>query len=129
MHRVRDIAQRVDDQLIEIVQQRERGIRNGAEVRQVGGAAKAEAEDFHVAVQKRNRSEREAQKPEGRLRFKKGDAGNRAELGLAVEYVGKRAADDAESFLVGVNRERGLLSKVVGSNVVEAHDVIAMAVR
>jgi len=50
------------------------------------------------------------------------------ELGLAVEYVGKGAAEDAESFLVGVNRQRSLLAEIVRANIIEAHNVIGVPV-
>jgi len=45
VHGMWRIAQRVDDEIVEILEKRNGRFRDGAEVREISGAAKAEAED------------------------------------------------------------------------------------
>ena len=127
MHGVRNIAQRIKNQLIEIVQQRKRRIGNGAEVGQVSSPAKAEAENLHVAVQQRNGKKLDAQQFERRGRFVERDARNGAELGLAVEHISERAANDLKRFFVRINRQRDLLPQIVRTNIIESHNVISVS--
>src|SRR5437868_10777467 len=62
------------------------------------------------------------------LDFAKLNAGNGAQGRAAVEYVGKRAANYSEGFLVAVHGQRGLLTNVERANVVESENVIGVAV-
>lgn len=128
MHGVRNVAQSVEDKFIEIVQESERGIRDGTEVGEVSSTAKAESENFHVAVEKGNWRELDAEEIEGRFGLVEIDTGNGTEFRFAVENVGEGAAEDLEGFFVGVDVERDLLAKIIGTNVVETHDVIGVAV-
>src|SRR5579863_6661788 len=101
MHGMWNIAQSVEDQFIEIVQQCQRGIGDGTEVGEIGRAAKAEAENFHVAVEQRNGNKLDPQKFERFRSLVKCDARNGAEPGLAIENIRERAADDLKSLCVG----------------------------
>ena len=128
VHRMRRVAEGVEDELVKIGEEGERGVRNGAEVGDISGTSEAEAENFHVAVNQRNRRDFDAEKIEGRGCFAEGDAGNRAELGFAVEDVGEGALNGAEGFRVSENGKRNLLAEVVWADVVKTHDVVGVPV-
>jgi len=57
---MRNIAEGVDDQIIQIFQQRCGGWRQGTEIGEVSGAAKAKTENLEVAVQQWNGDKLEA---------------------------------------------------------------------
>ena len=57
---VRPVAQRVDDQRVDAVEQRPRRVVEAVAVGQVGEAAEAEAEDRHLAVPQRHRHDAHA---------------------------------------------------------------------
>src|SRR5580704_5127534 len=122
-----NIAQNVEDEFIKTVQECERRMGEGSEVGEIGGSAKAEAENFHVAVQQRNGNKLDAQKFERFRSLVKCDARNRTQLGLTVEDIRERASDNLKSLLVGVNRHRNLLPQIIGTNIIESHNVISVA--
>ena len=128
VHGMGNVAECIEDQFVEILQQSEGGVGKGAEVGEVGGAAEAVAEDFEVAVEKRDGSEGDAEKLEGLADFAKGDTGNGAELGETVEDVREGAAQGLEGGSVGIDGKNGVLAEVVRADVVEAHDVVGVSV-
>src|SRR5712664_1193221 len=52
MHGMRNIAQSIQDQLVESLEQRHRGVGNLAEVCEISGPPEAETENFHVSVER-----------------------------------------------------------------------------
>jgi len=128
VHGMRNIAESVDDEVVEVFKERHGGFREAAEIGQIRGAAEAEAQDIHFAVEERHGNDGDAEKLEGSFDFVEDDAGNRAEGGLGVKNVGKGAADHAEGFLGAVDGDSGALADVEGANVVKALDVIGVAV-
>ena len=128
MHGMGNIAKGVDDEVVEIFEERDGGIGKAAEIGEIGGATKAETEDFHFAVEQGNGDERNTEKFEGAFDFVEKDAGDSAESGLVVKDVGESAADDAECFRGTVDGHGSALADVEGANVVEAEDVIGVAV-
>ena len=79
-------------------------------------------------MNERNGRDLDAEEIEGIVGLAERDAGNGAEFGLAVEDVSEGASDGVVSFAVGENGERDLLAEIIGTNIVEAHDVIGVAV-
>ena len=57
---MRNIAEGVDDQVIQIFEQRCGGWRKGTEIGEIGGAAEAKTEDFEIAMQQRDGDKLEA---------------------------------------------------------------------
>src|SRR5436309_919382 len=121
---MRSVTQGIENQLVETLQQRHGGIRNLAEVRQVGRAAKAKTQNFHVAVEHGYGSEGDAKQFERTIGDVELHAGHGAERGLVIEDVGENAADDAKGFFVAVDRKRGTLTEIERANVVKAKDVV-----
>jgi len=128
VHGMRNIAEGIDDEIVDVFEERDGGFGKAAEIGEICGAAKAEAEDVHFAVEERHGNDGNAEKLEGASDFVEDDAGDGAEGGLGVEDVGKGAANRAEGFLGAVDGQSGALADVEGANVVEALDVIGVAV-
>jgi len=128
VHGMGNIAESVEDEVVEAFEKRGGGVGEAAEICEIRGAAEAETEDVHFAVEERHGNDRNAEKLEGAFDFVEDDAGNGAERGLGVEDVGEGAADYTESFLGTVNGHGGALTDVEGANVVEALNVIGVAV-
>jgi len=85
MHGMRNIAEGVDDEVVEVFEERHGGFRKAAEIGEISGAAKAEAEDVHFAVEERHGNDGSAKKLEGAFDFVEDHAGNGAEGGFVVE--------------------------------------------
>src|SRR5208337_4959999 len=128
VHGMRDIAESVDDEVVEVFEERHGGFGEAAEIGEIRGAAEAETEDVHFAVEERHGNDGNAEKFKGAFDYMEDDAGNGAEGGLGIKNVGKGAADDAEGFLGAVDGHGSTLADVEGANVVEALDVIGVAV-
>ena len=128
VHGMGNIAEGVDDEVVEVFEEGYGGFGEAAEIGEIRGAAKAEAEHVHFAVDERHGNDGNAEKLERAFDFVKDDAGNGAERRPGVKDVGKGAADDAEGFLGAVNRHRDALADVERANVVKALDVIGVAV-
>jgi hypothetical protein len=128
VHGMRNIAESVDDEVVNIFEERQGGFGEAAEIGEIRGAAEAETEDVHFAVEERHGNDGNAEKLEGAFDFVEDDAGESAEGGLGVKNVGKGTADHAESFFGAVDGHGGTLADVEGANVVEALDVIGVAV-
>ena len=129
MHRVRNVAKRVEDKIVEVFEERNAGFREPAEVGQVRRAAEAEAEDVHFAVEKRDRDERDAQKRERAIDLVKFDAGDAAERGLVVKDIRENATEDAERVVGSVDWNGGFLAIAVRTKIVEAKNVVGVAMR
>jgi len=128
VHGMRNIAESVEDEVVEVFEKRHGGFGKAAEIGEIRGAAKAEAEHVHFAVEERHGNDGNAEKLEGAFDFVEDDAGDGAERGLVVKNVGEGAADYTEGFLGAVDGHGGALADVEGANVVEALDVIGVAV-
>ena len=128
VHRVRSVAQGVDNEIVEISEERGGSLRQGAEVSEIGGAAKAKAEDFEVAVLERDGHKLDAHQFERGVHDMQINAGDAALRGCAVKNVGKGAAQYAEGFFRAVDRERRFLADVERANVVEPEDVVGVVV-
>jgi len=128
VHGMRNIAEGVEDEVIEVLEKGSGGFGEAAEIGEIRGAAEAEAEHVHFAVEERHGNNGNAEKLEGAFDFVQDDAGNGAEGGLGVEDVGEGAANHAEGFLGAVDGHGGALADVEGANIVEALDVIGVGV-
>jgi hypothetical protein len=125
---MRNIAEGVEDEVVEVFEERQGGFGEAAEIGEIRGAAKTEAEDVHFAVEERHGNDGNAEKLEGAFDFVEDDAGNGAERGLGVEDVREGAADRTKGFCGAVHWQSGALADVEGANVVEPLDVIGVAV-
>jgi hypothetical protein len=128
VHGMRDIAEGVENEVVETFEQSGRGRRQGAEIGEVGSAAEAKTEDFEIAVAQGHGDDWHAKKLEGAVDDVEGDAGDGAERRRFIEDVRKCAAEDLEGFFGTVHGDCALLADVEGANVVEAEDVVSMAV-
>jgi len=99
-----------------------------AEVSEISGIREAEAKDFHVSVDERDRDKRQAEELNWISDGFESDAGDGAERWLVIESVGKCATQDLKSFLVTVDGERNPLANVERANIVETEDVVGVAV-
>jgi hypothetical protein len=84
---------------------------------------------LHFPVEQRDRDEGNAEEDERAVDFAKFDTGNAAERGTRVEDVRKDAADYAEGVFGGVDRDGAFLAKIVGTQIVEAQDMVGVAMR
>jgi len=128
VHGMGNIAESVEDEVVEVLEKGSGGFGKAAEIGEIRGAAEAEAEHVHFAVEQRDGNDGDAKKLEGAFDFVEDDAGEGAEGGPGVEDVGEGAADHTEGLLGAVDRHGGALANVEGANVVEALDVIGVAV-
>src|ERR1700730_2547127 len=125
---MRDIAQGIYDQVIQIFEECGRGVWQRAEVGKISRTAKAKAEHFQIAMPQRHGNDLHAHQLERAIDDVKVHAGNSALRGRFIEHIGKGATNHAKSFFRAVDRQRGFLANVEGANVVEAEDVVGMAV-
>jgi hypothetical protein len=123
-----NIAEGIEDEVVDIFKERHGGFGEAAEIGEIRGAAEAEAQYVHFAVEERHGNDGDAEKLEGAFDFVEDDAGNGAEGRPGVKNVGEGAADRAEGLLGAVDGQSGALADVEGTNVVEALDVIGVAV-
>jgi len=79
-------------------------------------------------VQQRHRHERHSQLLERTVDAVQLDARNRAQRGPAVKNIRKRPPNDLERFFRAVHRQRRSLPNIKWTNIVEAQDVIRVAV-
>src|SRR5882762_2691367 len=126
---MRNITESVQDQFVETLQERHRGVRNVAEVGEIGGTSEPEAEDFHLAVQQRHGNKRDAEKLERAMDGVQRNARHGAERWFVIEYVCKHAPDDIKRFFVAVDRQRRALTDIERANVIKTEDVVGMAMR
>src|SRR5258708_30816776 len=124
-----NIPEGVQHELIETVEERHRRVGNFAEVGEIGGTPKAEAENFHIAVAQGHRDKWDTQEFNGALHGDQGDAWHGAERRLVIEDVRKHAPDNAKGFFIAIYRQRRPLADIAGTNVVEAGNVVGTAVR
>src|SRR5258708_4991394 len=129
MHVMGDIPEGVQNQFIETFKQGHRSVWNLAEVGKIGGAPKAEAENFHIAVEQRHRDKWDAEKFNGALHGDQGDARHGAERRLVIEDVRKHSPYNAKCFFIAVDRQRRPLAYIEGADVVETENVVGVAVR
>ena len=128
VHRMRHIAEGVENKVVKAGEGREGRVGDGTKVSDVSSAAETKAENLHVAMDEGNRRDTEAEEVERSGGFAEGDAGDGAEFGFVVEDVGEGALDGAKGFGVGEDGKGDLLTKIVGTNVIETHDVVGVAV-
>ena len=124
------MAQRIKDEDVESLDERPRLIRHAAAIGQVGEVAEAKAEDLSRAVDERHRLKADGADVER--------AGDGVELNLRqpaalvgrrVEHVEERAPQALAGGGVGITGNRALLHLAEAARIVQAHDVIGVAVR
>lgn len=128
MHWMRGVTKSIQDEHVEILQQRNRRFRHGAEIGEVSCVAEAEAEDRDVPVNERNRGDGGSEQLNWAIDEIDLYERHGAELWLAIEYVGKSIAENLKSFLARKNRECRALPHVEGTNVVEPENVVGVGV-
>ena len=97
-------------------------------VGEISGATKAEAENFHVAMEEGHGNEWNPEKLARALDGVQDYTRYGTKRGLVIKNVGKDAADNAKCLFVAVNRERGALANIEGAYVVKTEDVVSVAV-
>src|SRR5882724_11296792 len=129
VHGMRRVAERIEDEFVEVFEQSDGRFRDGAEVRQIRSVAKAKTQNAQIAVNQRNWRDGCAEKFDRAVNVIDFDEWNRADFRFSVEDVRKRAAQDVKCFGVRENRQRGFLAHVERANVVEAENEIGVGVR
>src|ERR1700730_10542542 len=125
---MRNVAQRVDDEIVQIGEERSRGLRQRAEIGEIRGAAKTKAEHFEIAMQQRNRNNLDAHQFERAVDNVAVDTRDGALRGRVIKNVRESAANHAKRLFRTVDGQRSFLANVVGTNVVEPKDVVGVAV-
>src|SRR5258707_12259376 len=125
---MRDVAQCVDDQIVQAFEERGRRVRQGTEIGEIGGAAKAKAEHFEVAVQQGDGNNLRAHQLKWAIDDVEVHARDGALRGSVIEDVREGAAKHAKRFFRAVHGQGGFLADVEGANVVEAEDVFGVGV-
>src|SRR5260370_17343444 len=113
MHGKGDYPENVQHHFIETFQQRNGRVWNFAEVREIGGTAKAETQNFHFPVQQGHGDKRDAEKfngaPDG---FERND-GHGTESRLVVKNEGNNAPEISKRIFISVIGQRFSLSYLV----------------
>jgi hypothetical protein len=121
------VAEGVEDEIVKVFEKGNGGFRKAAEIGEIRGAAEAEAEDIQFAVKKRHGNDGNAEKLERAFDFVEDDTRDGAQRGPGVEDVREGAADNAESFFGTIDGNSRALADIERANVVEALDVIGVA--
>ncbi len=129
MHGMRRIAQRVQDHVVEILQQRQRRFRYRIKIREIRAASEAEPKHGHFAVHQRNGRNLHSQQLERAVDFFQDYAGHRAQFRFSVERVGKSLAHNVKRLLISVYRHGLRTAKSQRPQIIESHYVVGMAVR
>jgi len=129
---VRVMPQRVDDQHVEVLQQRQAYFWNVAHVGEIGGGAEAIAGDLQPSMGHRNPLEAGAEQFDASSRSwidaVNLDAGAGGIAVFFAEGVLEDAFDIGRGDLIGVDRQVSFGVKAEGAQIVEAHDVVGVAV-
>lgn len=127
--RVGFVAEGVEEEDVEILEEFERGVWDVVVVRQIGEFAEAESVNGHGAVEERDGDDGFSKEIEGSagegLDSEMGAAGFLFAIG---EDVLEDAADDVEGVGAAVDGDVGLLPEIKGADIVEAEDVVGVAV-
>lgn len=101
---MRRLAQRVDDDGVEVFKQGQARVRDDAHIGEVGCVAEAETSDFQLAVKKGDALEGGSVNGDGLMAFKTmhANAGPRRILGLSRKRVVEYFFDDAGTGLIGI---------------------------
>src|SRR5580704_15604738 len=125
---MRDVAKRIEDEMVESAEERLGRLGNRAEICEVGGVAETKTEDVARAVHGGNGSEFDSQQRERTVYRVQIYAGQRTVGGRIVKDVRERFLQHTQRGFSGINRNRGFLFQVVGANVVEAEDMVGVRV-
>src|ERR1700730_3770257 len=128
MHRMRNVAKRVENEFVKVFEQGGGRIWQRTEIRKIGRAPKTKSKHPEFTVQQRNGHNRNSDKFHSTVQDVEFYARNGAERRPVVKHIGKRAPQDVERLLRAVDRQRRLLANIERANVVEAEDMVRMAV-
>src|SRR5579859_2894065 len=128
MHGMRRVAKSIQDEHVEILQQGNGRFGHGAEIGEIGGVAKTEAENRDVAMNEWNRSDCSSEQANRAVDQIDCDKRHRTEFGLAVKDVGESAAQNLKSFFARKNGKRRTLAHIEWANVVESENVVGVSV-
>src|SRR6516165_6420239 len=125
---MRLVAESVQNKNVQILEQRQGSLGDGAEIGHVGGIAKAEAQDGQVAVQDGYGNQPlspEVKRAVDKLRVELGDS----PIGIRlVKDVLVDAADALHGPAVGVNGNRHVLPEVKDADIIQSEDVVGVLV-
>lgn len=124
-------AEGVENEDVEVPEERQAGFGDGAHVGEIGGGAEAEAGDLEVAMEDGHALEGDAEDFGGLGIFEwvELNAGAMRVRGVGGEGVVEDVAKDGRGGLVGVEgQEAGLVGEAERAEVVEAEDVVGMGV-
>ena len=129
---MRRLAQGIDDNDVEILEQWKTRLWNDIHVSQVGCAAEAKAGDFKLAMQQRNSLEGGSVDRQGFMAFHSvhTDAGTSRVFRLCRKSVVKDFLDDAGAGIVGIKRDVAVrMMKAEWPKVVESEDMVGVRMR
>ena len=129
MHRMRHVAQRVQDEIIQPGQQFLRFFRHAAEIGEVCGLAEAESQHRLRPVQRRHRHEFHAKHFERSVNRVQTNRRQQIAGRRPVENVGKLPLQRGQRFRRTVHRDLALLPHVEGAYIVQSQNVVGVPVR
>ena len=129
VHRVRHVPQRIQNQIVQIFQQRHARFRQPAEVRHIRRAPKPESQHIHFPVQQWHRNKRNPQQRKRSVHLAQFHARQAAQCRLMVEHIRKHAPHHAKRFLRPIHRDRRLLPVVVRPQIIESQNMVRVAMR
>lgn len=129
MRRVRDVAQRIEDEIIQSAQQSFRTFRDGAEIRQVSKVAESKTQNRLNSMHRGNRRDVQTKEIEGSVNLSQLDQGQRASGLSFFEDVRELSFQYGERVVRCVDRHERLLLKIEWADVVKPHDMVGVTVR
>src|ERR1700747_3502595 len=107
VHGMWNVAQGIDDEIVKAFEEGGGGVQQRIEIGEVGGAAKAIAEDADVAVAEWHRNKCDPEQLERFVYDLEFHAGNGAKSRTLIEDIRKGAPKDGQGFFGAVDGQRG----------------------
>src|SRR5258707_8896178 len=129
MHRVRHIAKRIENQIIQVREQELGGFRNGAEIGKVRRAAETKAEHTHVSVLRWNRHDPRSNHFKWPVDRMQSDLRDGADRWRFFKNIRESSLQGGDGFRGCINRQRRFLPQIKWAYVVKAENVIRVGMR
>src|SRR6478672_1519368 len=129
MRGMRLMSQSVQKQNIQVLQVRERLLRNVAEISQVSCGAKAVSIDLGIAMNHRHRLKAGAKQLHRTVDGLEFHLSNAAEFVVGIENVSEHASQELSRLGPRVKRDLGRAMKAEWPEVINSEDVVGMSVR
>src|SRR6267378_550857 len=129
MHRMRHIPQRIQNQIVQSLQQRSALLRQPAEICQIRRPPKPVSQHFHLSMHQRHGNELDAHHLKRPLHHMQMNARNAAQRRLVVKHIRKRPPHNLKRLFTSIHRHCRPLLEVVRPQIVKSQNMIRMPVR